>query len=91
MYWFDKSFEQIKHFANSFEFGIFVVGPEFVVATVPGTAGDFFEASFEKFNKFSMLVGFRRFLSLRNVDADCSEVGDMGKEAGEDSFLMTVI
>ena len=37
----------MKHLANSFELGIFVGGPEFVVATVPGTVGDFFEISFE--------------------------------------------
>lgn len=37
----------MKHFANSFELGIFVGGPEFVVATVPPGATDFFDKSFE--------------------------------------------
>lgn len=56
----------MKHFANNLEFGIFVVGPELVVATVPPGTDDLFEASFEKFNNFSIPVaGFSIvFLSL---------------------------
>lgn len=46
----------MKHFANNFELGILVVGPEFVVATVPGTV--IFVASEEKFSKFSITAGF---------------------------------
>lgn len=38
----------MKHLANNLEFGIFVVGPELVVATVPGGGmAGFLEISFE--------------------------------------------